>query len=830
MAGESGARSDGPLAGIRVLDLTTRLAEAAGRVFADLGAEVIKVEPPGGCDARFTPPFLEERPGGRAPERDPESSLFWRAWGLGKRSVVLDLQATTDRERFLALAGSADVLLESSAPGQFDALGLGADRLCEANPALIHVSITPWGEEVPEASTPATDLTLATAGGLLAMMGDKDRPPVPVGFGETSMHGALQGAADAILALYERNRSGRGQHLDVSMQAAVVWTLLYVTGYAAFDQDPPLFGDDRGEAGKRPLEIRPGLRNPVIESCKDGHVVITLVLGAQGNHGFGEAMKWVEEAGALDADLRGRDWSTWLSDLSAGSLAVADAARAVDALLAFLRTRTKAEIQEQAVARKMLIAPAYTAADLARDPQLAARGYWRDVAGTLHPGPFALLSRTPIEYRRPAPALGADQQLVDAPTHRPRIHVCEPAREGRGIFAGLKVADLAWIAAGPLVTKDLANLGATVVSLESQNRLDTLRFIPPFKDGVPHIDGGHPFANMNQSKYGIACDYSVPASRRVLDRILDWADVVVENFTPGTAARLGFGWQQVHARRPDAIMLSTCMRGQTGPEARHTGFGIQGAALAGFVAVTGWPDRAPQTPWGAYTDFIAPRYAMAALGAALLHRDATGEGQYIDVAQVEASIHLLEPMLLDHQCNGRAFERPGMRSDRACPHGAWATRGTERYLAVAVETPAQWRGLQGVVPSLAALDGLDELPARQARADEIESRLAIWCASQDRFEAAARLREAGVPAYPVLRATDLRGDPRLAARDFFIELDHPRIGRACFDGAVTRFSRTPMRPTRAGPALGQHTWEALRDVLGFSEAEISDLAAAGVLS
>ncbi|HEM45630.1 MAG TPA: hypothetical protein ENO23_01160, partial [Alphaproteobacteria bacterium] len=693
----------------------------------------------------------------------------------------------------VALARGADVWLESSAPGELDALGLGAGAMRAANPALVYVSITPYGQHAPDAATPATDLTLAAAGGLLAMMGDKDRPPVPVGFPETTQHGAIQAAADAVLALYERSRSGEGQHLDTSTQAAVVWMLMFVTGFAAFGQDPPTFGDDRGEAGRRTLEIVPGLRNPVIEPCKDGHVAMTLVLGAQGNHGFGAAMRWAAENDALDADLTDRDWSTWLEDIPAGRLAVEDASRGLEQMLAFLRTRTKAEIQAEAVARKMLIAPAYTASDLLADPQLAARGFWQEVDGCLHPGPFARLSRTPIRPPTPAPRLGADQALLESPPQSPRVTPRPSGRPRGGIFEGLRVADLGWIAAGPLITKELANHGATVISLESETRVDTLRFIPPWKDGVPHVDGGYPYANMNQSKLGVACNYAVPESRAVIERLIDWADVVVENYTPGTAERLGFGWEQVRARRPDAVMLSTCMRGQTGPEARHTGFGL------------------------------------AALVAALMHRDATGEGQYIDLSQIEASLQVLSPVVLDAQVNRRAWPRAGHDSDRACPHAVVACRGTERYLAVAVADDAQWRALRSVVRGLPGTDS-DDLNARIARRDATRAALAEWAAEQDAHAAGAALRRAGVPAYAVLRATDLHADEQLAAHGFFVELDHPRIGRARFDGAVTVFSATPARPTRAGPTIGQHTWETLRDVLGFDEDEIARLAAAGALS
>jgi crotonobetainyl-CoA:carnitine CoA-transferase CaiB-like acyl-CoA transferase len=813
----------GPLDGIRVLDLATPLAEAAGRVFADLGAEVIKIEPPGGCASRFTPPFVNGKEG------DSEGSLFWRAWGLGKHSVVLDLEVAGDRERLLALARGADVLIESFTPGSMDALGLGPDTLRSTNPALLYVSVTPYGQHAPDATSPATDLILSAAGGLLAMQGDPDRPFVPVGFPETSCHGAVQAAADAILALYERNRSGKGQYLDSSMQAAVIWTLMFVTSYAAFGDNPPGFTDDRREAKR---EILPGLRNPVVEPCKDGYVAMTLVLGAQGNRGYGAAMRWVEEEGGLDPDLTGRDWRTWLEDMGTGKLALQDAKRGLEQFLAFLKTKTKAEIQKRAVADKLLIAPVQNAADLLADPQLAARDYWLDVGGALHAGPFARLSRTPIRYRRPAPTLGQDQPLAETTERRPAVPAT-PSRSARtSIFEGLKVLDLGWIAAGPLITKDLANLGATVLRIETEKRIDTLRFIPPFKDGVLSVSAGHPMANMNQSKLGIACDFSTHAGRELVYRMVDWADVVVESYVPGTAEKLGLGYETLRARKPGIVMISSCMRGQTGPEAKHTGFGLHGAALGGFVAITGWPDRLPLTPWGAYTDFISPRYALSALGAALYHRDCNGEGQYIDLSQIEASIHFLEPLLLDYTVNGRILERPGLSSLRACPHGVFATRGTERYVAIAVETAEQWRALREIVPGLTAFKdaALDDLAARIKRRAELEAPLAQWCIDQEPLTMAQQLRDAGVPAYVALRATDFHTDPQLAARDFFIELEHAVIGRALFDGPVTMFSDTPSRPTHAGPLIGQHTMEVLRDVLGYSDGEITELAADGVLT
>jgi crotonobetainyl-CoA:carnitine CoA-transferase CaiB-like acyl-CoA transferase len=484
------------------------------------------------------------------------------------------------------------------------------------------------------------------------------------------------------------------------------------------------------------------------------------------------------------------------------------------------------------VREKWVIGPALTSADLLGDSQLASRDYWQEVEGTTHPGPFAKLSETPIRYRRPAPGLGADQALVegDRRPSAPTLTVREP---GATALAGLKVADFSWVGAGPLVSKDLANLGATVIKAESEKRVDALRFIPPWKDGIPNVNTGHCAANFNQSKRGIALDLATEGGRQVALRMVDWADVVLESFTPGTAAKLGLDYATLRKRKPELVMLSSCMRGQTGPESGYTGFGLQGAGLAGLVAISGWPDRLPSGPWGAYTDFIAPRFSIAALAAALHHRNRTGQGQYVDLSQIEAAIHFIEPLVLDYTVNGRIAERRGLESDRACPNGVFATEGVERYVAITVETAQQWRVLCDQVPDLAGFrddPSLEALAGRIARKPELEAPLARWCQSQEPFALARTLCEAGVPASVVQRATDFASDPQLSHRGFFVELDHPRIGRALFDGLVTDFSDTPGVIKNAGPPIGQDTWEVLQEMLGYSEEEIAELAAAEALT
>ncbi len=803
----------GALEGVRILDLSTRMAEATGKTLADLGAEVIKVEPPGGCDARSAPPFAQD---GR--------SLFWEAWGLGKHSVVCDIDTPEGQGQLRALVAGADVLVESFAPGHLAGLGLGPDDLAAVNPALVYVSVTPFGFDVPDATAPMVDLTLSAAGGLLAMQGDHDRVPTPVGYPETSFLGAMQAAADAAMALCERDRSGGGQHLDSSMQAAVMWSLMSITSYAALGQDFPGRGDDRAEATHP--EIVPGVPMPVIEPCADGYVGMTLVLGEQGNRGMKSLMAWVIEEGALDDGLVDVAWDAWLEMLADKTLSPEQAAIAINDLLAFIKTKTQAEIQERAVAGKMLVAPCFTTARLADDPQLAARDFWVEIDGAVHAGPFAKMSATPIVYRHLAPELGQHQELLDG-----LDSVSRPTADGKvwavprgSLFEGLKVADLSWIAAGPLISKDLANLGATVIRVETEARLDTLRWIPPHLPHASPMSAGHPMANMNQSKLGLGLNFTIAEAKAVIDRMIEWADVVVENYTPGTADRMGFGYERVRELNPAAVMLSSCMRGQTGPEARHTGFGLHGACLGGFAAITGWPDRTPHVPWGAYTDFISPRYALSALAAALHHRNRTGEGQYIDLSQIEASIHFLAPLVLEFRDSGRVRTQAGLSSERAAPHGVYRVAGTERFCAVATETDEQWEALRSVVPELSKVD---DRWSETAAADEI---LAAWFVSRDGFEAAQELRNAGVPAYMALRASDFYADPNLVAREFFIELDHGAIGTMTFDGPVTLFSATPARPWRAGPLVGEHTQQVMSEILGFSDDEITALAATGALT
>jgi benzylsuccinate CoA-transferase BbsF subunit len=271
-------------------------------------------------------------------------------------------------------------------------------------------------------------------------------------------------------------------------------------------------------------------------------------------------------------------------------------------------------------------------------------------------------------------------------------------------------------------------------------------------------------------------------------------------------ARFGLDYETLSQDRADLVMLSTCMRGQTGFQRSYSGFGNQGAALAGLFALTGWPDRPPTGPWGAYTDFIAPRYGVSALAAAILHRKRTGHGQHVDLSQIEAGIQFTGPLMSDYSLNGVVAGAPGDRRGSAFPQGTYACAEDERYVAIEVVDDGQWQALCDLL-KLSGCDANWSIDARRAHAEEVDKamRKSISRIKSDRLE--AELIAADIPAHLVAWPTDLRRDAQLEHRGFFVPLEHPEMGLMHYDGFATHFSATPPRLDRPGPLLGQHSEE-----------------------
>ncbi|HET7738337.1 MAG TPA: CoA transferase [Tepidiformaceae bacterium] len=818
-----------PLDGIRVIDIADHRGELGGRLLADLGAEVIKVEPPGGSLSRRMAPFRDGQEG------DSEGSLYWASVSLGKKSVILDIAQDGDRAKLREMLVGADIFLESFDPGYLVTLGLGYDDVRGSNPARIYVSVTPFGQDGPRTHDQATDITLQSAGGLVSLQGDQDRRPIPVGQpNQAAFHAGGQAAADAIIALNERRNSGLGQHIDVSMQTAIVWTLMNATGYPPNQgTNPP--GTCEGRGGEPISQLRMfgiDMDMPTVWECKDGNLTGGFGIGGVGAKSLAAMVRWLDEEGLLEnnKDLAGVNWLTWTLDLMEGRLDIEKPRRLVPMIVEFLKTRGKMEVLERAVRESMLIAPFYSTADLVADRQMEERDYWTEIAGVKHPGAIAKTTAYDLTPATPAPKLGADQGAANMP-HKP---VAPPPVGGERSYAfkGLKVADFAWVGVGPIIAKALADHGATVVHVESEGRPDVLRIAPPFKNGQSDLNLSQFHANFNSSKLGLACNLSVPEGQDLARKLIDWADVVLESFTPGAMERLGLGYEALSRDRPDLIMLSTCLRGQTGPHRAYAGFGGQGAALAGLHYVTGWEDRPPSGPWGAYTDFITPRYGVSVLTAAIWDRARTGKGTHIDLSQIEASIHFMEPQVLDYTVNGRITEAGEDRSPYSSPNGVFEVAGEGRYVALGCETAAQWQSLRSVVAPLAAFGdaSFDELAVRQANADAIDGVLRLWFADKDPWKVTADLQAAGVPISVVEFPSDLYDDPQLTHRGFFVTMDHAKMGPTPYDGLVSKFSGMPTGPLGPGPTLGQHTAQVLSEILGLSEEEVVELAVAGVLA
>ncbi|MGI9594970.1 MAG: CaiB/BaiF CoA transferase family protein [Acidimicrobiales bacterium] len=340
---------------------------------------------------------------------------------------------------------------------------------------------------------------------------------------------------------------------------------------------------------------------------------------------------------------------------------------------------------------------------------------------------------------------------------------------------------------------------------------------------------GASFGSFNTSKLSLQLDLKHPVGNDVARRLLAWCDIAIDSFTAGTMDRLGMGYEAARELNPDIIMATTCLFGQSGPAAELAGYGYHAAAISGFYEVTGWTDRAPGGPWNAYTDTIAPRFLTTTLMAALDHRRRTGEGQYIDQAQMESALHFLAPELLEVQLSGHSARRNGNHDPDRSPHDAYPCAGTDQWCAIAVETDEQWRALRSLLgnPPWAARPELDTLSGRQEHADEVDHHLAAFTANHEPLELMAKLQEVGVPAGMVQRSSDHLEDPQLAHRRFFRPMEHAEMGEVPYEGHQYTIRDYDNGPRMPAPCLGQHTYEVLTEVLGIDGDEVAEILVSG---
>ena len=399
----------------------------------------------------------------------------------------------------------------------------------------------------------------------------------------------------------------------------------------------------------------------------------------------------------------------------------------------------------------------------------------------------------------------------------------------RNMLDQLKVLDFTWGLAGPLVTKYLADYEATVVRIESPLRPCGTRVSPPFKDGIPGVDRAGYFAFFNANKYSLSLDLNHAEAMSIVEKLVRWADVVVESYSPGTMERWGLGYQALKTIRPDVVMLRTSSQGQDGPHSTFSAFGIPLTGLAGFSHLTGWPDRDCLPLPSAYSDLISPRFAAAALLAVLDHRRRTGEGQCIDCSQLEASLHFLAPVILDCTFNGREAQRMGNSHPAACPHGTYRCRGDDRWCAIGVFNDEQWHSLCRLCDPQWRVDPrFRTLLRRKKHEVELDRALEEWTVKQTPEDIVARMQKSGIPAGVVQNAADLYEDPQLKGEGFFWFMDHPILGRYPYLAQPSRLSRSPASGRRSSPCLGQDTEHVCTQILGMPDTEFLELYQTGV--
>ena len=789
----------------RVLDLTAGADMFCGYLLAHLGAEVISIRSPEEPSNRPVNPTLA----------GSHRSLWWEAYARGRTHVDLDVRR--DRGAFLDLVQGADFVVHGFTERVAAENGLAYEVLNDLNPSVIVVAITAFGGSGPKAEWPATDLTVWASSGAHILAGDADRAPVRTSVPQAFFHAGADAAGAALIALYERHRSGVGQHVDVSAQQSSAQAALSAILATPNGGGMTINRAAGGLAGLFPIRLT--------WPCKDGYVAITFLFGPAFTEPNKRLLNWLFEHGACTADDVELDWGLEIAAMNTEGKSPEPYFALCKKIEQFTMERTQSELFEEGLQRGIYIAPTFDVDGLMQEAHFKARNFWHSIEvsgrGALVPGAFAKFSDTPLKLPGAATTPVSPVQLKERIS---RQTTSESGQNTDAPLTGLKVLDFMWVIAGPFFTRVLADYGATVIKVESSTKLEPARGSPTFKNGEPGLESGVPFANFNAGKLGITVDPSNPAGREVILDLVRWADVVTESFSPKAMKAWNLDYEALREVNPDIIMVSSCLMGQTGPRAQVPGYGNMAAAITGFYDLTGWSDRSPAGPFLAYTDGVSPRFMLASLLAALDHRRRTGRGQHIDLSQAEAALHLLVPAILDYQLNDHLWHRDGNRDRDLCPHGVYPTRGADRWIAIACQSDRAWAAFQTVLgwvedESLATVD------ARRSRQDELDRRIGEWTVTQDERSIEATLVAAGVAAHVVQNSPECWSDPQLTHRQHFVRAEHTSLGELVVEGSRFKLSRTPADLHRAGPELGEHNVHVLETVLGYGPDQIADVFA-----
>lgn len=799
------------LDGVRVLELADRSAALGGRVLADLGAEVILVEPPGGASVRHEAPYLADEPG-------VERGFAHLYLNTNKRSVVLDLDAAADRARFVDLVATADVLLETLPPGRLDALGLGHGALRGANPGLIQCSVTAFGLSSPWRDRQANDLVAGAAGGLIQVSGEPGGVPMQGGAHPSYIMAGLAAASAVTVALHQRdvgNGAGAGVHIDISMQEATALAVMQTAWPAQWPWQ-----------GRIP--VRPGLSSAL--ACRDGKYVSLLVRPDR----FRQFLAWAD---AVDVphDMTPDDWA----------MARLDAPRRNNPVTALTRRLAEALTRDEFVAGALeadiICLPVLDFPDLEREPQYRENEQFFEVEHEVLGARLGYV-RSPVDamadgvtFRR-APLLGEDQTLLEgvpSGTRPASGPAASPAPAGA--LSGLRVVDFGWVLAAPIGTRLLASFGAEVIRVESSGKPDSMR-TQPGPDGQPHPSLGGLFNSVNAGKKSFTVDLTKPAGIDLVKDLIASADVVVNNFRPGVLDRMGLGYDVLRQLKSDVILLNLPGAHRTGPWARHPSTGNILMAASGFNMLTGFPGERPRGIGVAFPDFTSPHLLVATILAAVRQRRATGTGQELHLTQLSSMLSLLGCEWMQYRATGEQPPRNANRSPNHCPHGIYpathAEADLDAWVAIAVAGDAQWAALCRILgqPALAADPRFTSHTARKANEDAVDELVREWTRSRDKWAIADALQAAGIAAAPVEHLRDmLENDPQLPGHYQVVRQPEAPDVDIVIDREAARWVGHELTLERA-PMLGEHNAYVVQALLGRSDEELARLVLEEVLS
>ena len=807
----------GALADLKVIEYSLGAAGAmCAKAMADLGADVVKVEPPEGDPTRRIGPF----PGG-AP--NPEASGQFLYLNANKRGVTLDLRSEAGRKQLFDLVARADVFVCDLSPKRAAELRLSPTRLERVNPRLICTYVTPFGNTGPYRDYEGTDLIVWHTGGMgwetpaMAVTDMENQPPLR-GRGNQAEYLAGWVAATATMAaLHYRETYGVGQEVDVSAMEAVA---NHIRGnFATYSYDIDRLPQTRQKNFFR-----------WIWPCKDGHVSAAFTL----DHWWEQLKQlmgrppWADEPEY--AELPGR--RDHVDEIEPG-------------VIEWMSDKTRAQLYRILQEAGVPCFPVLSMAEVVDSAHYRARGFFVEqshpVAGNVtQPGPPMRFSRTPWQLRRPAPTLGqhnievlaaddhgdtnAEAEVVSGPRNPPRSERSEAPRNRP--LQGVRVVDLGWILSVPHCGAWLGTLGAEVIRVESNARLELgRRGLAAPTDGPPSVNRSAGWNGLNYSKLGVTLNLRDPDAVGLVKELVAVSDVVMENFATGVLERLGLGYEELVKVRPDLVMISGSTLGVTGPERTATGWGPNVVAYAGQPIVTGYQGGEPQNLGGNWPDYLVGTMMAFGVMSALRHRGRTGEGQHIEVAMSELVSSLIPEAFMEFTMNGQQVGRIGNHDPNMAPHNVYRCRGDDAWVAIAVRDDAEWRAVSTAIgrPDLGSDPRYATLVARKRNEDELDRTVSEWTAGRSPGEVTEILQALGVPAGPVMNVVDLMADPHFSQRGFAVEMDHPEVGRRTVAGIPARFGAMPELAYFSAPLLGQHNDSVFGDLLAHSEERIQQL-------